>query len=170
MPFEHILSSLPQLSPEELAIVRERVMALSSLDGVRVEDDWLLQGIIAVLGDLGLDDTVPLNFRITNRRQFHGYLPKSEKVRAVAERGISNATKLDRLALGRLLAKCLAAKIQDFRVVSLNAMLQHVELALSALDECFPGYLQSGLLRILIRKEFPKIEVGHQRTYPRAAG
>lgn len=151
MLLDQILSSLPKLTPEELSEVRQRVMALAAVDGVAATDDWLLKGIVHVLADRGLEDTIPVRFKITNRRQFHGYLDKAEKVRNTLLRAIPDARKLDQLALGRLLARCLATRIEEFRSVSLNAMLQHVDQALPALDQCFPGYLQAGLLKVLVR-------------------
>ena len=155
MKFNEILTSLPRLSPEELSEVRQRVTALSSLDGIVVTDDWLLQGIVQVITDRGLGDTVPARFRITNRRQFHGYLDKAEKVRNTVLQAFPEARKIDKISLGRLLAQSLATRIEEFRSLSLNAMLQHVDLALPALDQSFPGYLQAGFLKILVRG-FPK--------------
>lgn len=155
-PVDVILASLPKLTPAELAEVRLHISALAVLDGVPQIDDWLLQGIMVILDDLGLGDTVPHRFKITNRRQFYGYLDKAEKVRSVCETSVPNMTKLDRMGLGRLLARCLASYIEKFRAVSLNALLQHVDLALPALEECFPGYRQSGHLRVVLRREFPR--------------
>jgi hypothetical protein len=151
MNLDQILSSIPKLSPEELEEVRQRVMALSAVNGVMVQDDWLLSGILHLLDDRGLGDTIPTHFKIINRRQFHGYLGKSEKVRNTIIKAIPNLKKLEKLSLGRILAKCLAGKIEEFRPVTLNAMLQHVDLTLSALDQNFPGYLQAGMLWILLR-------------------
>jgi hypothetical protein len=155
MILEEILASLPKLTPAEIAEVRQRVSALSAVDSIPVEDDWLLNGIVQVLKDRGLGETIPSRFQITNRRQFHGYLNKAEKVRNTILDNFADAGKLDKIALGRILAQCLATRIEEFRTVSLNAMLQHVDLTLPALEDCFPGYLKAGFIRILTRG-FPK--------------
>jgi hypothetical protein len=158
MILDQVLELLPQLDPDELVMVRQRASALAALDGVQeeAEEDWLLNGIIAQLQDMGLGDLVPPGFKILNRRQFHGYLPKSEKLRKTIEKTLPGTTRLNRLALGKLLAKCLAAKVASFRPVTFHALLQHAELSLAALDAAFPGYLSAGLLPVILRGRFPR--------------
>lgn len=149
-----VLAALPKLTPEEIEQVRQRIQMLSAISAEPDVDDWLLKGIITVLEERGLGESVPFRFRVTNRRQHHGYMSKSEKVRRLFESRLK-LTQLDKVALGQILARSLASYVEEFRTVTLTALLQHVDLVIPALDAAFPGYLQAGMIMVLV-KGFPR--------------
>lgn len=153
MSLDHVLSMLPDLTPDELEEVRRRVVALSSIGETDkdVDEDWLLFGIKEVLEARGLGQTVPPHFTVRNRRQFHGYMNKSEKVRQVLTKALPDMTKIERLKLARIMAECLADYLSNYRNVTLNTMLGNTDLMIQALDAAFPGYLSAGMVRVVLR-------------------
>lgn len=145
---EKIIEALPSLDPDEVETLSKHLAALRSLDGVKTtSDDWLLRGIMAELADQGLSSTVPHNFRISNRRQFHGYLGKAEKVRSFFEEAMGSMTRVEKTVVAVVGARCLAVHIGSFRNITFNSMLQHVDMIPTAVEEAFPGYIRAGLLR-----------------------
>jgi hypothetical protein len=152
MEIQDIIATLPSLSAEELAEISIHIKALTSVDHKADEDDWFLSGVLYLLEERGLGETIPNRFRISNKRQFRGYLPKSRKLRKTLEDNI-RLTKVDRIGMGRILARCLADYIEDFMEVSLSSLLYHADLALPALEKAFPGYLAAGMLRVVLTQK-----------------
>ena len=158
-----VLELLPQLDAEQLEEVRNHLNALESLTAApSTENDWLLQGVVAELRDRGLGETVPERLRLTNRRQYHGYIDKSARVRKFLEENLPGLTRMERSQLGRLAASCLAEFIAKFRTVSLAGMLQSIDLVPAAVEEAFPDYVRTGSLPALFRG-LPRAAGMHQR-------
>jgi hypothetical protein len=116
-------------------------------------DDWLLKGIFKVLNDRGLGHTIPSNFRIKSSKSFGGFATQSERVRTFLDKAIPNMNVMEQTILGNLCAITLANLIESWdREVSLETMLFHIGRIPEALERSFPGYIQSRMLRLLVRR------------------
>jgi hypothetical protein len=111
------------------------------------EKDWLLKGICAALSDRGLL-SYAAEIMLVKTKAFKAY----ERVAPVLRAELSQLTKgnsLDRLAYVTGIALMHFVELQGFRV-SATMVMTNAAKAREALEESFPGYIQSGLLSIVL--------------------
>lgn len=149
--YDQIIKLLSECSKGELEQIRKRCGALASIgpkhrvETQNVKDDWLLSGILEELKNRGLGSSLPSDFQIRNRQSFASYYKRSEKVREVFEEKVQLRNG-DKLALGRICARCLARKVDEFAPISLDSMLRNINLVLEGFENSFPGYISSGVM------------------------
>ena len=152
MDYEDLLVSLTQLSRVQLEAVRQRTAVLLQLKtgtGITVEEtDWLLAGILTELRRRGLDARD--NFRIRSSSAFAGFQTQSQSVRALLERVAPDLTMVQKRALGEVAAYELARLI-TWTSPSREVMLMNIARAPEAIDRAYPGYLEAGLIHLVIR-------------------
>jgi hypothetical protein len=152
--YQDLLEKLPELTQEQMADIRRRVRFLKEdkSNGVP-EQDWLLDGILSVLKERGLEPVLPSPFRIRNSRSFGGFETQSDRVRNFLDIAIPNMNVMEHKILGRLCAIVLAKMLDEWPIeVSLDHMLFHISRIPEALDKSFPGYIESGMLHLLVRR------------------
>lgn len=146
-----VLLALPGLSAEELQIVRTRAGASASLSrpAVRREEqpgggDYILEGINQELKRRGLlcggkhlpPQVIPAS-----------YAEAAEGVREHFAEYLGKLPAREQAALGQLMANALARWLtKRGKPVAAWSLLAHVPQIPAAVDDAFPGYLQSGLL------------------------
>jgi hypothetical protein len=149
-----VLHALPQLSPTDLQKVIGKAKLALALDGkgVVVEEppeeapteDFILEGIHRELRRRGLLGRAG---RIHKRKIPQSYVQTSYQVRRYLGESLPNLRAIERVALGQLAARCLADWLEvRGKQVTVSSLLYRVSDIPSALDYCFPGYLQAGLL------------------------
>lgn len=149
--YESILLAIPQLSGKQLEEIRKRcnaTLALRAPGKTAVSDDWLLRGFQRELVNRGLDEPREVRVKVSNT----AFITQSERVRAILEKGAPGLDRNELLALGELVAECLADYIQswDKSGLSLGTMMRNVSRVPEAVDRAFPGYLQAGFLGMVI--------------------
>lgn len=155
--FNQILLGLGTLNRTQLEQIRQRcAFFLQQKHGsAGLEDeDWLLYGILSELSRRGIDNQQTINFRIKKSGSFHSYQTKSERVRMLLEQAAPGLTFTERRALGEVAAKELARFFEKDRKwdITLNRMLERIDLVMPAMDRSFPGYLESGMLGVVLRQ------------------
>lgn len=155
--FDQILLLLPKLDQAELENLRLRCAALGSIGPKQrtsiseMHQDWLLSGILFELEKRGLASTIPGDFYIRNKQSFGSYSQNADRVRRLFEENSGTRSSVDKLALGRLLARTLARRVEQFASVSLDTLLRNVGLIPEAFDAAFPDYINAGVLPFLIK-------------------
>ena len=157
--FDKLAKSLTTADPKQLAHLRTIINGLDSLGGTpqgasqaAVSDDWLWSGIVEELVSRGLlSSRAAVSLQQT--KAFKSYQTKAEGVREVL---LKAAPGLDRQkvvlqAFGRQVAACLMDSLSEWTVVTPSLVLSKVDTIPSAVDECFPGYIASGLLSKLVK-------------------
>lgn len=152
---DEILKLLPELSKVELSTVRNHCSGLISIGKEKpsiseIRQDWLLEGILQELRSRGLGETIPSEFFIRNKSSFGNYAERSEKIRKLVGNAIGNSS-VDLLALGRVLGRLLAQRVNSFAPISLETLLRNVGMIPEAIDAAYPGYLAAGMLPMLVR-------------------
>lgn len=161
MALQETLSSLLGLTQDELLEVQRHITLLLPQAEPKQDDDWLLAGVIAVLKEKGLGDTIPTYFKIKNQKSYKGYARKSEKLRETLLRNCGALRRAEHYALGHLAASLLFDYLsEESRALGLWTMLERVDLLPQAIDDAFPGYLESGLLRMILRPTVSKTLYG----------
>lgn len=153
MTYQEILAAVPRLSRRELEGVRRACAASLALLGGAGQDkseDWILGGILAELASRGLP--VRPDFTIKNAAAYKGYMGRSVVVREHIEALVPDFTLNERRALGEAAAHSLARYI-TWKTISLDVLLERVDLVPQAIEKSFPGYMASGLLGVVIRHE-----------------
>src|SRR5271166_4094703 len=154
---DEILSTLPTLPGEDILKIGLMVESLkATLKIVNTEDDdWLLPCIVEEIKSRGLSYTIPDYFKIKRAGDHGGYARKSEMIRktlTAAFISIDVRSKvLDLYGLGCICAKALADLLDPIYTLSLDIMLRHVDELPQALEASYPGYLNSGLLYLLLK-------------------
>lgn len=158
-PLATVLCALPSLPSEELHKVSTKVKALLALRGGRTgkEDeinltsspfDYILEGIKFELRKRGLIKTngfIPKQYWPKNYEQsvkelqslLEGQFPYPP------EQAILNL-------LGRLCAEALAVYLEPVIPISSSALMSNIHKVPTALDQMLPGYLQAGLLFVVL--------------------
>jgi hypothetical protein len=155
--YTQIINLLDKLSNQELEQLRKRCSALSGLSAKRknvdlreMNEDWILSGILHELEIRGMKEMIPSNFYIRNKSSFNSYWEGSLSCRQLFEKHIDARNTAKRIALGRICAKVLARKVEEFAPIVLDSMLNNVRMIPEAFDKSFPGYLQAGFIRFMI--------------------
>lgn len=153
--FSRICALLPELTPEELAELRLRAKFLGGSTAPpvapekprdRSEADWLLRGIEDELRRRGVTGSG----RLPVDRIAPGWSKTSAGVRADLRSHVERGGAHWRhpwAALGRVAARTLADYLARGRVkVTPRTMLLNADKIMAALDDQFPGYVESGML------------------------
>lgn len=150
-PLSEVLRRLPLLSREDLLKVRHNVEAIVGATKPQEEPeanrDWLLEGLTAELRRRGLwvkkhsipKDSIPTTYAKT-----------AEGVREHLIAGCNGEDMryVEKLALARAAASALADYLSKINVpVTPNTLLHHTRTIPLALEESFPGYWASKMLR-----------------------
>lgn len=159
MTVTEILRQLPSLSTDELQSVKAKATAALSLSTgftsrketkSETRDDYLLSGICYELRRRGL---------LASSRGFLGqdlppkFKEASKVVRGYLERYLGTASSVELTALGHLVARALADKLEASKIpITPRTMLSNVEQIPTALDLSYPGYLKAGLLSFCWRQ------------------
>lgn len=145
-----LLAQLRALPPDEWATVQAKVTAFHKLGGGPLpavdtppSDDYLLMGIEYELRRRGL---------LGSREKLWGVSPKfhrvSASVRATLEERAGKIAPPQRIALGRLCARALADYLDNGPApISGKLLLDNAHKTMTAVENSFPGYLATGLLR-----------------------
>jgi hypothetical protein len=158
--FQTLLCQLPTFSQDELKQIKTRVSALLGSDAaVPIEDefklDWLTEGILHVLKARGLMiGNLPL--KQIKRMAPTDYAARCTRVRDFLLKRESPAFQGPALtALGRKVAEALVEHIMSWNTkgkgIGLPLVLACIDKVPEALDAAFPGYLESGLLYLIVR-------------------
>jgi hypothetical protein len=124
---------------------------------IKGQTDWLLDGIIRELRNHGIigKDSHP-NVYQTARHAASSYSMAAQDVKDGLVKGLDyEPMPNDLAALGELAAHALAKHIKKVgrAPLCLQVMLQQTVYTLSAVDDCFPGYIAAKKLGWLIRKQ-----------------
>jgi hypothetical protein len=152
--YQHLITKLDTLTKKQMVDLRARLLfQIGHKEEGNVEhEDWILQGILQVLRERGLGASIPPNFRIKKSRSFAGFETSCSRIRELLEQAIPNMTVSEQRGIGILSARALADYIQSWggEPPSLDSLLRHVGQVPSALNECYPGYLESGMLKFIL--------------------
>jgi hypothetical protein len=133
----------------------QKIRALDAVEGKptanlsqeALPDDWLFDGIIEVLRERHMLLRQPSAKQLRSMPVWRSYCEKSEELRQHIEHQLPEpATRIERQILGKLLARCLARRVERFMPVSMASMMRFTHLALEGLEEQFPHYLAAGKL------------------------
>jgi hypothetical protein len=156
--YQNIISKLPQMTKRQLTELRRRVLFFiddKEAGGV-TNEDWILHGIITVLNERGLGYMIPPHFRIRKSRSFAGYETSADRIRTLLTDAIPEMTVTEQRSLGVIAARALADYISSWSSISFDSLMRNVSKIPEALDEAFPGYISSGLIRyIFIQRREP---------------
>jgi hypothetical protein len=152
------LTLLTQMSPAERAKVVLSARTLDKIVPLRAETsprDWLLAGIELELQRRGQAFPALSPSRLSDLAP--SYAEDADLIRRDLESRMRKANEGDvqyvqLVALGFVIAKALARKLEAYRPVGVKALLNSVILIPEAVEESFPGYLQSGLINMLVRE------------------
>lgn len=156
---QDVMKLIPRLSHSERLEVMKRLKALDSLEGKSsvVEedpgDDWLLFGIISVIRERGLSLSIPPRVGMVKLREFKTYNSVSPRIREGLQKAVGTINKTELHSLGIVVARALAAHLAKFTPVSFRTMLRFVGQAPDAIEKAFPGYIQAGMLRMVIQRQ-----------------
>lgn len=149
---ETVLRELPHLKPEEIAKVRSRLGAAASFSkAAPIEEiDYLFDGVQCELRRRGL---LGRNAVLPRRVVPVGYEQAASEVRDHLGQSVGSLSSLDRVALGQLAARELAAYLERGKIpISPKTLLTNIDKIPSAIDASFPGYLEAGVLSSCWRK------------------
>jgi hypothetical protein len=115
-------------------------------------NDWLLTGILFELKRRGIGYT---RGRINTAEHSRTYAEESAMVRKellrVLKLSIPQPKYQELLSLGSVVARALISYRGKKAYVGLKPLLNDVGRSLEAIDNCFPGYMASGMLGYLLR-------------------
>lgn len=156
IPYKLIKEAIPELNRQQLTELRTlaswqlQQKAGRKDEGVQ-EQDWLLEGIIFVLNERGLGKQVPHSFRLKNNKSFASYQTQSERIKSLIEDALgNNSSTMELKQAGIIAARALASFLA--KEVSFHAMMFSISRIPEAIQRSFPGYIESGLLPLILRK------------------
>jgi hypothetical protein len=147
-PYEHVKETLPKLTQTQLKDLSNRCKALLSRSDEKVDEDWILEGLITELRLQGI--SVPSIAKIKSASHYPSYAAKSQDLRTSLETKYK-LTKIQKRQLSKICIKCLIEHVRGFSDVSLWTLSNHIDEIPQALDKAFPGYLSSNLLMFLLK-------------------
>jgi hypothetical protein len=151
-----VLSALPSFSRSELQNIRQRCQVLmqsgtTSVTPIMEEEDWLLLGMMTETKRRG--QYVPARFRADRGSSFGSYNTKAAQVRDILELCAPGLNLVEKRALGEVAAKALADMLTNRDLdATFHNMLLRVDRIPAALEREYPGYLESRMLGITVRK------------------
>jgi hypothetical protein len=149
--FDALVRRLPELTKTQMTELRRRILFLidDKESGGVTNEDWILHGIVSVLNERGIGYMVPPNFRIKKARAFAGYETSADRVRILLTDAIPEMTITEQRSLGVIAARALADYISSWSSVTFDSLMRNVSKIPEALDEAFPGYISSGLIKYI---------------------
>lgn len=158
--FKDWVVQLTQLTTGQVMDVKRRLLVLfpatqtlESPTNLNINDDWLLNGILTTLRQRGLGATTPPPARIKYLTSFKAYSTNCQFVKALLEEQMPGLSKNELRALGILTARALSHYLESWTEVTLDIMLINIRRAVDALEQAFPGYVTSGMLKHIINKD-----------------
>ncbi len=164
---EAIQKLVPRLSKEG---ARTAMLLLAATNKDNVADagktDWLLEGIRAEMKRRGLR-CPPFTPKFVNKDVLAQAAGQRESIEQSLRRSGSSLSTTQWLALGKACAKALARMLENWQVkdettqtskpvpFSLRLMLRHIGRVTEALDADFPGYLEAGLVHMVVQVRDP---------------
>jgi len=148
--YDALTKQLAKCSPEQRRGLALRLMALGAMTTSiptrdKSEADWLLDGFKWVLSQRG----IPLGRGRTVAGLIKVYEAARPEIVAYLDHAIPDLKPPERVALGRLIGRCLAQYVQSFAELSLQMLLQNTQKIPQAVDRAFPGYVEAGLLPMI---------------------
>lgn len=149
--FDALVKRLPELTKNQMTTLRRHLLFLidDKESGSVANEDWILHGIVSVLNERGMGYMIPPNFRIRKARAFAGYETQADRVRTLLTDAVPDMTVTEQRSLGVIAARALADHISSWSSISFESLMRNVSKIPEALDEAFPSYISSGLLRYL---------------------
>jgi hypothetical protein len=149
--FDAIVARIPEMTKQQMADLRRRLLYFMGGRNDSTESDWLLLGILDVLRERGMGQMIPPNFRIKSVKSFGEYETQADRVRQLISDAIPDMSVTEQRAMGVIAARALATYLSKFTDVSLHNLLFYVARIPEAIDDSFPGYLAAGTLEFVIR-------------------
>jgi predicted secreted protein len=155
--FPEVVAALPHLSRVELDQLALRLQALrggSKLAKIvnknQSPDDWLLHGVELELRRMGISN----KYLVRGWKTFAAsYGERAEAIREKLEQHMGEGmTQAEKIALGRMAARALADYLRPIATISPKLMLSNIDKVLVALDQSYPDYLRTGMLRFLLHR------------------
>ncbi len=146
------LKLLPSLKTADLKQIKARVDALLKLTPAEKNDDnWIALGIVCEMRRRGLlsEATAHRCYKMSDSI----FLAKSGDVWDLLMSSVGAELKAaEKLLLGRIAARVLADLLVESQSgLSVQRMFWNVDRIPEAIEAGFPGYLESGMLRMLVR-------------------
>lgn len=151
-----IIEMMGELTQDELEQVRKMAVAMAGVGPKKripiaeMREDYILDGIMFEIESRGMGGSIPGEFRLRTKSSFNSFVEGSERVRRIFELQAPKITTAEKIALGRLMARSLSQKVAEFAPITFEIMLRNVRLIPEAFENSFPGYLESGLLTVLV--------------------
>lgn len=154
-----IVDQLTGLNKDDLvAVIQRSTTLLKALGGnphtdqdIEVEqEDWLLDGIYYEFVRIGR------KFQLLPRRDLPGlpaykhYRKFAPAIRAEIDKRVPDLNPPQKIALSRLLAQTFFSYVSERTELTMSTVLWRIEQYVAAIDHEFPGYLDAGLLRVLV--------------------
>ncbi len=166
--FDTIRKLLPKLSAQRIQDLRLLLDTYYAPEAATNHDasDWLLSGIQDEMRRRGLG-CPPLTAKFVSKDVFAQAAAVKEILTKSARRSGSSLSTTQWLALGKVCAEALATLILSWKVedettqewkpvpFSVRVMLNNIAKVPEALEADFPGYLEAGLLHLLVRVRDP---------------
>lgn len=143
------------LSPANLHRLRDKVNCLIQLSGVDEDDrddgrlfyDSLIQSISEATGKRCCPHKA-----FTRTRHYAIYKKKLPDVLEFIGENLPTLKRLERVYLFGVISNVLITNLQDIKVpVSVGAACRHLDRIPELMDDAFPGYIQAGLLTMLVQ-------------------
>jgi hypothetical protein len=154
-----MLTSLPRATLDQIMIRARALMTFGNPADASTEDesnyDWLISGIMRELQSRGLNGQMPLKVVKDMPRYQKKFLPAAPSMDKWLRQQVScDADRATLLALSRLAAECLAARITKFNApVCISTMLSFYSQVPDAIEESFPGYCDNGWIPLLLMRK-----------------
>jgi len=152
---QDIIWAIPSLNRKELETVKKTVqyhLGKKASSNSIEEEDWLLAGLLAELRRRGIANKGD-GFRIKKLSSFASFQTKSIEIRSLLEESAPSLNIIERKYLGEIAAYELANYITWYDI-SLNVLLENINLIPLAIEKSFPGYMSSKMLGIIIQHRF----------------
>lgn len=154
------VSHLQELTPEQIKEVQNRIKLLGhAVESVTLEDsnDWLWTGIWNALKSEGLvTASALLGGQKSNARK--AYKRVAEEVQKdltkLFKRQLGSISSTEQVTIGLIVGQCLIKWCMKRKIPpTLGSVLLNTHHSIESIEESFPGYIASGYLPILIKKD-----------------
>lgn len=157
---ESILQLLPQLKDAELKQIADRIAITLGKNIIRLSDDAryvqndpfvsaLLEQLRARFGN----DATLNSFAVTKTKAWERYLKTIRTgVESWGARNTVGFSKLEQTAFWKICARAQLDYVGTFTETNIRTALWYAGDIAEAFDRAFPGYLEAGLVRLLVRK------------------
>lgn len=155
--YKQVLEALPSLSIKEQKEVRTRLDFLlsSKSNSQQVSEgwvfDWLTEGFIYEARRRGLVGNVSKQLYIQLKPK--DYEANNEEVRLfLLQKAAGSFNAQEELVLGRVVARALADWLAFRTVPNFRTLIRNINNCVQAVEDSFPGYSESSMLDVLVRK------------------